>query len=102
MVDRTLGAVIHWENVNVVANAGGPPGAALKVFGVRTVDPRFKTTGGIGVGSTYRSVKRSLGKPTDYSGMPGIGGRAGWASGVWVDVDTKGRVVTIGVEKPCH
>jgi hypothetical protein len=96
----SLSVSVRWEGTRVVANAAGPEGQPRKVVGILTSNPRFHTAGGIGVGSTYDAAKRSLGRPDEYSAVPGMGARAGWRSGVWVDVDTKRRVVTIGVQKP--
>lgn len=97
--NTALGVVINWEKLKVVANAGGPPGAPEKVFSIRTTNPRFRTRAGVCIGSRYAAAKKSLGKTNFYDKMPGLGARAGWPSGLWMDIDTSGRIVTIGMDE---
>ena len=94
---RVPGAVIHRGNDNDHAKAEWPP-APEKVFSIRTVNPRFRTKEGVCVGGRYDAAKASLGKPSYYDEMPGLGARAAWKSGLWVDVDMTGKIVIIGID----
>jgi hypothetical protein len=97
-VDETLGVVMSWPKANVVANAVAKPGDVPRVFSVRTVNPRFRIKGGVTVGGSFGVAKKLLGKASYYDKMPGIGARAAWPSGVWLDHDTNGRIVCIGLD----
>ena len=50
------------------------------------------------VGGAYQTARKLLGRPSYYDKMTGLGARAAWPSGVWLDHDPAGRIVCIGVD----